>query len=677
MNESTIRALDIARMLARAGVPIFVARAIPGRPGEFRRPEGWQRTAPDPTIVDTWQPGDALCAVGGGPADWLDCDAYNGGAQSRDELIMGGAWPTSYGQQETPSGGTHDIIVPLRVGSKDGWAHGLDLKGGRADGQGRGYIYIEPTMKPRKSDGKLAGYHWVVEPDMALLAECADTDDSGQAIAARIGVRDERAPVASASVEGDPFASPSHPFTVAEAIAFCKPAMDALKVAPNGTIRARLSDAALVLGRFREVWSAEDRTRFLLTALESTEYDGATWKAEPCIEGCFDSPKLDWQATLVPDFTDPTTVVATAEPDAVQRLRAELLDVDALFALPPPVPLIRDVLDLDSESWIIAEAGGFKSFVALDMACHICVGRAWRGQAVTRGAVVYVAAEGKKGIGKRVKAWAQMNDIKPTDLWVLPRPVQVRDMAGWATLIELCRQIKPVLIVLDTQARITVGLEENSNGDMGQLTEAVRRLKEATGACVLVVHHLGRGGDNARGASAIDGAQDTELKVVRPVGATRSDLTCVVKMDKQKDSAEDADFDLQLRVVDLGFADDGRRLTSLAVEPMSTDPFGPVKKKREGDWLENLTENWQDVVRALREITDERGVTQAQLREFTTAWRKQHTRRGELTKASANRAIKALMERELLEYRPKSTTHYILTDDGRGVAERIGDGDSG
>jgi len=39
--------------------------------------------------------------------------------------------------------------------------------------------------------------------------------------------------------------------------------------------------------------------------------------------------------------------------------------------------------------------------------------------------------------------------------------------------------------------------------------------------CVLTVHHIGRSGSNARGASAIDGAQDTELKLER-VGGPRS-----------------------------------------------------------------------------------------------------------------------------------------------------------
>lgn len=620
-DQPEARGLEIARALARAGVPIFVARGVPGKPGQFKHPEGWQRIAPDPAIVDTWRPGDALCAVGGGPADWLDCDAYNGGAASRSELVMGGAWPTSYGQQETPSGGTHDVIVPLRTGSRDGWMHGLDLKGGRPDGGGRGFIYIEPTVRASKSTGELLPYRWNVEPDMDRLAECVDTDDSGTSISERVSAAlSERVSEAPAVIGADdPFAGPAHVFTTAEAVAFCRPFMDALKAARVGEIRTRLSEAALVLARFRSVWSEADRREFLMEALKSTEYDGATWRAEPCITECFASPKIDWQATHI---ADPTGASGEAdpvpEPDAVARLLAEMLDVDAVLALPPPVPLIRDVLDLDSESWIISKAGGFKSFVALDMACHVALGLPWRGQGTEQGPVVYVVAEGRKSIGQRLKAWMATYSHRPVGLHVLPRPVQVKDGAGWATLVAACIRLAPKFIILDTQARITVGLAENDNGEMGILTEAVRRLKEATGACVLVVHHQGRTGADGRGASAIDGAQDTELKIVRPEGVGRADMTAVLVMDKQKDAAEDIEFEFQMRKVDLGVADDGRQLTSLALEPISSDPFAARKTRPAPDWEERLRPNQSDVLAAMRAASDESGATSADVR----AWMK-------------------------------------------------------
>jgi hypothetical protein len=651
-------ALEIARALARAGVPIFVAKGVPGKPGEFKRPTGWQNIRPDPSVVNAWRPGDALCAVGGGPADWLDCDAYNGGAASRDELVSMGAWPTSYGQQRTPSGGTHDVIVPLRTGSKDDVMHGLDLKGGRADGTGRGYIYLAPTAKPSKvAPYELGTYEWTTPPDMARLAEWVDLDDSGEILACRITSSRERAQPEGSTPDTTSdvlFATDTHSFTTAQAVAFCQPFIDALREAKNGQIRARLSEAALVLARFRDVWSETDRTRFLVEALALTAYDGRTWRAEPCIAECFGSPKIEWQATHVVTVDDPPPV---PEPDAVDRLLAEMLDVDAVLALPPPVPLIRDVLDMDSESWLISKAGGFKSFVALDMACHVVLGRAWRGQLVRQGPVVYVVAEGRKSIGLRVQAWIKTYGEKPAGLHILPRPVQVKDANGWAVLVEACRRIQPVGVILDTQARITVGLSENDNGEMGVLTEAVRRLKEATGACVLVVHHQGRSGDDARGASAIDGAQDTELKVVRPDGKDRSRLTGTLVMDKQKDAAEDVEFEFQMRVVDLGVADDGRKLTSLALAPISADPFDSlVRSKPEPDWEENLTVNMTDVLAAMRAASDETGATGADIRAWIKNLRS-HEGRPDMTRTSFHSAVRDLKRREVVV--AKGARYYL------------------
>ncbi|HEY0699801.1 MAG TPA: AAA family ATPase, partial [Micromonospora sp.] len=156
-----------------------------------------------------------------------------------------------------------------------------------------------------------------------------------------------------------------------------------------------------------------------------------------------------------------------------------------------------------------------------------------------------------------------------------------------------------MLIVLDTQARITVGLDENSNGAMSVLTEAVRKIKEATSACVLVVHHTGRNGQDARGASAIDGAQDTEIRVDRPDGKKRAELTATVSLDKQKDGDESTRFDVRLQVVNLGTdPETGRPLSFLALKPF--DPFAEAVRD-EPDWRANLTENQLEVMDAMRE----------------------------------------------------------------------------
>ncbi|HEY6924946.1 MAG TPA: AAA family ATPase, partial [Steroidobacteraceae bacterium] len=136
---------------------------------------------------------------------------------------------------------------------------------------------------------------------------------------------------------------------------------------------------------------------------------------------------------------------------------------------------------------------------------------------------------------------------------------------GWQVLVEACRRIKPVFVVIDTQARVTVGMEENSAKEMGVFIEAAERIRQATGACVGVVHHTGRAGGDARGSSAIDGAQSTELKVVR-----QDALTGVLKVEKQKDLPEREDMPLFFQSVSLGQDGDGDEVTSLVLLESNT-----------------------------------------------------------------------------------------------------------
>lgn len=265
--------------------------------------------------------------------------------------------------------------------------------------------------------------------------------------------------------------------------------------------------------------------------------------------------------------------------DPVAALLAEMLDVDQLRAIKPPQPLVNGVLDLDTTAWIIGTSGSYKSFVALDLAAHVGLGRPWRGHDVHQGDVVYIVAEGARGMRLRVDAWErEYETIKGVRF--LPRPIQAHG-GEWAVLVEACRRLRPALVVIDTQARVTLGLEENSNTDMGRYVACVDAIKAATGACVLSVHHTGRDGKDARGASALDGAQDAELKVMK-----KGQLLLELHMDKQKDQAEAPPVLIRLRRSEGGSdPDTGRDLSSLVVDHAVPVPMlseGPVTAQETG-----------------------------------------------------------------------------------------------
>jgi len=198
LDAAQLQALDIARELARAGVPIFIAFPDPDPASKtgFLRPNRWEQIPADPSIVDRWEPGMALCAVMGHGLDLVDFDFRNGA----DVAALGEAPPLSYGTATTPSGGVHSFIASLQAGSRDNVYPGIDLKGGLPDGTSHGFAYIAPTVRPSKVTGEPTAYRWITPPDLDALRAGGDT--SGLTLAAH--VRELRAGTAVGALVGGP-----------------------------------------------------------------------------------------------------------------------------------------------------------------------------------------------------------------------------------------------------------------------------------------------------------------------------------------------------------------------------------------------------------------------------------------------------------------------------------------
>ncbi len=319
------------------------------------------------------------------------------------------------------------------------------------------------------------------------------------------------------------------------------------------------------------------------------------WENEPDYddEGTINSGLGDgmadpWVITGAPwKAAEEQAAQAAAEVDAADAMIASMLSFSAVSEVPPPRYLIHGLLQFDSESWIIGAPGSKKSFVALDMAARVARGEStWQGRRVNAADVVMIVAEGAGGVGKRVKAWrSRYGEVE--GIHFLPRPVQSTERtmgsihlgAEWRVLAAACEKLaasarergRGLLVIIDTQARVTVGLNENSSEEMGHYIEAVRVIRERTGACVLTVHHTGRAGGDARGSSAIDGAQTTELKV--KTGDAEKPLTGYLKVEKQKDMEQIDQIELGFDVVELGVDADGDPVNSLVLAEASSTAF--------------------------------------------------------------------------------------------------------
>lgn len=278
--------------------------------------------------------------------------------------------------------------------------------------------------------------------------------------------------------------------------------------------------------------------------------------------------------------------------ERVKGLLGELLDSAGLDSMPSLTPLIGDLLYLNTLSRIIGPSGHMKSFVLIDFAGHVGTGLKWHGHHTRQGTVVYLVAEGAEGIRKRVRAWEQHHGLVMENVLFLPRPVQANS-PEWAVLVEALKQIGPALIIVDTQARVTVGVDENSNTEMGIIIHRLERLRADTGACVALVHHTGHVGEHGRGASSVKGAVQTELHVSKK-GDRASNTIVTIKTGKQKDEEQGTDLQFGLKVVSIDgeYKPDGRPVTSVVLLSLDAAPAAD-QPALEGSivWIANQLDN--------------------------------------------------------------------------------------
>jgi len=240
--------------------------------------------------------------------------------------------------------------------------------------------------------------------------------------------------------------------------------------------------------------------------------------------------------------------------DQQRRGKFQFLDDEELENLKPPAWLIEGILPEQATATLVGKSGDYKSFVALDLASCVATGTPWLGHyPVKRGLVVYIVAEGAGGFSKRIRAWKLYHRFDGrAGVRFLPHPVQLTRREG-KDVNELLRVLgelpePPVLIIIDTQARCTVGADEDKAKDMGLFVDAVARIREEFGACTLTVHHTGwRSNGRERGSSAVRAAADTVILVEKQKdGIVR--LTC----EKQKDADEFDSITLCPCTIDLG-----------------------------------------------------------------------------------------------------------------------------
>jgi hypothetical protein len=515
-------------------IPVVVCRPRRGwKTGDSNSdvtfPDGWQTITYKECLAGLleYRPGvDALAMVAGHGVDVVDLDSKMGA--SLDDLPVF----RNYGIVRTPSGGWHLYVPstgfgkrsPLRV---NGNVVG-DYCGGTQDGGSRMLVFLPGSVRPKYPNATYVEETPIdlnalldSEPDPMLItmleaAGATTLGSTGEAMA------DE--PALQAFLSEHEYQPGHHQCQYGRA-AINGMFSEVEQFTPNGGIQGRHGWATRSCTRLVELMRAGCATtqdyREIEATLQRIKPEGGSdivsimrWALANATgeSGCTEHG----QGALVawtPELQTQAVVSATSDSEPTPQrsyLQTRLLTRSELNTLPEPDPLIERTIEKRSVIGLSGDTGTCKTFMALDMASCLATGKSWHGRDVEQGPVLYIASEGAYGLQSRIQTWEYVWDSSIGDhmFQVIPIPVQITHREQQEQLLEILRQHKPILTVVDTLARCAVGLDENSAKDMGMFIDSVYRMRDASDGSVLVVHHTNKSGDT-RGSTAFKDGVDT------------------------------------------------------------------------------------------------------------------------------------------------------------------------
>jgi putative DNA primase/helicase len=277
------------------------------------------------------------------------------------------------------------------------------------------------------------------------------------------------------------------------------------------------------------------------------------------------------------DFNDLACLVGHDSPllaicsEPSEDMQLLLADDDEEFAkIISQAWLYDDAIPSSSVGIFYGPSGVGKSFVALDFGMCLASGRSWHsfehGTPGDRSTVIYVSAEGGRGMRIRKRAWEEQNRTKVPELRVLPKPYMLNEDGDTTKLMTLIRQWiertgqRVSAVIIDTLAQCN-SEDENSTKDASALTRNCTKLAQEFECSAILIHHTGKDEDSGmRGSSAYKGNTDFQIKLVGGVDSTVR-MTC----EKQKDIEKFNDVSITFDKVEISGAKDykGRPVQSL------------------------------------------------------------------------------------------------------------------
>ena len=227
-----------------------------------------------------------------------------------------------------------------------------------------------------------------------------------------------------------------------------------------------------------------------------------------------------------------------AEADAAPDKREEAGEPDVLDGVDmardakAPVYLINQILESEAMGILGGASMTYKSFLALRMAYSIATGCPFFGhETFKQGSVLYVCGEGKGGVSRRWRALTKKYGDAPKGSFMLyNRSTAFKSGICMQRLADTIDRLKPSLVIFDTFASLSGGVEENSTTEVALALANIRKV--CGDASVLVVHHYGKNAAlGLRGASNFLNDVDFAYECVRPELIPVATFTCLKTKD--------------------------------------------------------------------------------------------------------------------------------------------------
>ena len=332
----------------------------------------------------------------------------------------------------------------------------------------------------------------------------------------------------------------------------------------------------------------------------------------------------------VPPAPIPTVpVIPTAEPGYRVLDRAALRSVGRR----QPVYLFDGFIENNTTGMIYGDWGTGKTFYAVHIAATVA-------QAHN---VLYIAAEGARGIAKRVDVWEMHNGKQAERLYVIGEVVDVEGRL--ADILAVIDRLRPALVIWDTLSRhmSIAGWNENYANEYGLFHARLDTIRNEYGCSHLVVHHVSRAG-NERGSTMIPGNMDA-IDALERHGQLKGVVSVTPK--KRKDDAAPGETWYELRTYETGGTDEttGRPILDTYGQPETSCVLVPI----------NLADKANMAPAALRQIMtaiDGGNVTPKQIETATG-----------MSHATVARALKKMLDDGLIANDGKGRYTVLTTDE--------------